>query len=182
MSKVVCDPLYRRHGFPAEIIAHAVCLYFRFPLSLRMVEDMLAARGIIVTHQTIRSWAEKFGRHFARKIKRRSAGCLGDKWHLDEMVVGIGGKKQWLWRAVDQDGFVLDRLVQSRSDANPARRLMFKLLKAQCHAPRVMITDKLRSYDAALRDITTGSSIGRTNVSTIERKIRTSRPDDGSGS
>ncbi len=79
-----------------------------------MVEDMLAARGIIVTHQTIRSWAEKFGRHFARQIKRRSAGCLGDKWHLDECVVAINGEKQWLWRAVDQDGFVLEVLVQSR--------------------------------------------------------------------
>jgi putative transposase len=153
MSKIARDPLYRRHRFPAEIIAHAVWLYFRFPLSLRMVEDMLAARGVIVTHQTIRTWAEKFGRHFARDIKRRSAGCLSDKWHLDEVVVSIGGKKQRLWRAVDQDGFVLDALVQSRRDAKAARRLMRKLLKAQGHAPRVMITDKLCSYDAARRDI-----------------------------
>ncbi|GLR46071.1 hypothetical protein GCM10007880_65890 [Mesorhizobium amorphae] len=94
----VRDPLYSRHRFPAEIIAQAVWLYFRFPLSLRLVEDMLAARGIIVTHLTIRTWAEKFGRHFAKKIKRRSAGRLGDKWHLDEVVVSIGGKKHWLWR------------------------------------------------------------------------------------
>ncbi len=119
MSEVARDPLYRRHRYPAEIIAHAVWLYFRFPLSLRMVEDMLASRGIIVTHQTIRSWAEKFGRHFAREIKRRSAGCLGDKWHLDECVVAINGKKQWLWRAVDQDGFVLE--VRSCRGA-PSRR------------------------------------------------------------
>ena len=156
MSKIARDPHYRRHRFPAEIIAHVVWLYFRFPLSLRMVEDMLAARGVIVTHQTIRTWAEKFGRHFARDIKRRSAGCLGDKWHLDEVVVSIGGKKQWLWRAVDQEGFVLDVLVQSRRDAKAARRLMHKLLKAQGHAPRVMITDKLRSYDAARRDLMPG--------------------------
>ncbi|WP_208246232.1 IS6 family transposase (plasmid) [Rhizobium sp. T1470] len=156
MSEVARDPLYRRHRFPAEIIAHAVWLYFRFPLSLRMVEDMLAARGIIVTHQTIRSWAEKFGRHFAREIKRRSAGCLGDKWHLDECVVAINGKKQWLWRAVDQDGFVLDVLVQSRRNAKAAKRLMRKLLKAQGRTPRVMITDKLRSYDAARRDLMPG--------------------------
>ncbi|WP_174900830.1 IS6 family transposase, partial [Sinorhizobium fredii] len=128
MSEVARDPLYRRHRYPAEIIAHAVWLYFRFPLSLRMVEDMLASRGIIVTHQTIRSWAEKFGRHFAREIKRRSAGCLGDKWHLDECVVAINGKKQWLWRAVDQDGFVLEVLVQSRRNAKAAKRLMRKLL------------------------------------------------------
>jgi putative transposase len=86
MSKIARDPLYRRHRFPAEIISHAVWLYFRFPLSLRMVEDMLAARGIIVTHQTIRDWAEKFGRHFANEIRRRSAGRLGDKWYLDGSV------------------------------------------------------------------------------------------------
>ena len=100
--------LYCRHRFPAEVIAHAVWLYFRFPLSLRMVEDMLAARGVIVSHQTVRLWAEKFGRHFANDIRKRSAGKLGDKWHLDEVVITIGGKKHWLWRAVDQDGFVLD--------------------------------------------------------------------------
>src|SRR5436309_3333684 len=110
-------PSYAGHRFPAEIIAHAVWLYFRFPLSLRMVEDMLAARGIIVSHQTIRSWAEKFGRHFAREIRRRSAGCLGDKWHLDECAVAINGKTQWLWRAVDQDGFVLSGV------GHPGRRL-----------------------------------------------------------
>ncbi|UIK04718.1 IS6 family transposase [Neorhizobium galegae] len=147
------DPLYRRHRFAPEIIAHAVWLYFRFPLSLRMVEDMLAARGIIVSHQTVRLWAEKFGRAFASEIRRRSAGRVGDKWHLDEAVVSIRGKKHWLWRAVDQDGFVLEVLVQSRRDAKAAKRLMRKLLKGQGRAPRVMITDKLRSYDAAKREI-----------------------------
>ena len=120
--------------------------------SLRMVEDMLAARGIIVTHQTIRTWAEKFGRHFANEIRRRSAGRLGDKWHLDEVVVSIAGTKHWLWRAVDQDGFVLDVLVQSRRNAKAARRLMRKLLKGQGRAPRVMITDKLGSYAVAGRE------------------------------
>ena len=89
------------------MIAHAVWLYFRFPLGLRMVEDMLAARGIIVSHQTVRLWAEKFGRHFANDIRKRSAGRLGDKWYLDEVVITIQRKKHWLWRAVDQDGFVL---------------------------------------------------------------------------
>ncbi|TDQ07876.1 DDE superfamily endonuclease [Phyllobacterium brassicacearum] len=110
MAQIHHDPLYRRHRFPGEVIAHAVWLYYRFPLSLRMVEDLLFARGIIVSHQTIRTWAEKFGRNFANRIRRRS-GRFGDKWHLDEVVVSIAGKKQWLWRAVDQDGFVLDVLV-----------------------------------------------------------------------
>lgn len=153
MTQTVRDPLYRRHRFPAEVIAHAVWLYLRFPLSLRMVEDLLAARGIIVSHQTVRLWAEKFGRHFANEIRRRSAGKLGDKWYLDEVVIAIGGKKNWLWRAVDQDGFVLDVLVQSRRDTKAAKRLMRKLLKGQGQAPRVMITDKLGSYGAAKRGI-----------------------------
>jgi len=118
-----------------------------------MVEDMLAARGIIVSHQTIRLWAEKFERTFANQIRQRSRGRLGDKWHLDEAVVSIGGKMHWLWRAVDQDGFVLEVLVQSRRNAKAAKRLMRKLLKGQGPAPRVMVTDKLRSYDAAKREI-----------------------------
>ena len=150
------DPLYRRHRYPAEIIAHAVWLYLRFPLSLRIVEDMLAARGIIVSHQTVRLWVEKFGRNFANEIRHRSSGRLGDKWHLDEVVVSIRGKKHWLWRAVDHDGFVLEILVQSRRNAEAAKRLMRKLLKGQRRAPRGMITDKLRSYGAAKREIMPG--------------------------
>lgn len=156
MTKAARDPLYRRHRFPAEVIAHAVWLYLRFPLSLRMVEDLLAARGIVVSHQTVQLWAEKFGRDFAREIRRRTAGQLVDKWHLDEVVNPIGGKKLWLWRAVDQNGFVLDVLVQSRRNTKAAKRLMRKLLKGQRHAPRVMITDKLRSCGAAKRDIMPG--------------------------
>lgn len=156
MTRYARDPLYRRHRFPAEVIAHAVWLYFRFPLSLRMVEDMLAARGIIVSHQTVRLWAEKFGRRFANDIRKRSAGRLGDKWYLDEAVMTIRGKKHWLWRAVDQDGFVLDVLVQSRRSAKAAKCLMRKLLKRQSRSPRVIITDKLRSYSAAKRDIMPG--------------------------
>ncbi|UXN58219.1 IS6 family transposase [Phyllobacterium zundukense] len=156
MTRLARDPLYRRHRFPADVIAHAVWLYFRFPLSLRMVEDMLAARGIIVSHQTVRLWVEKFGRHFANDIRKRSAGKLGDKWHLDEVVITIAGKKHWLWRAVDQYGFVLDVLVQSRRNGKAAKRLMRKLLRGQGRSPRVMITDKLRSYGAAKRDIMPG--------------------------
>ena len=111
-----------------------------------MVEDILAQRGIIVSHQTIRSWVEKFGRQFAGNIRRRSASKYGDKWHLDEVVITIGGEKHWLWRAVDQEGFVLDVLVQSRRNTKAAKRLMRKLLKEQGRPPRVMITDKLGSY------------------------------------
>ena len=130
------------------MIANAVWLYFRFPLSLRMVEDMLAMRGIVVSHETVRRWAKKFGRDFANKIRRR-APQFGDKWHLDEVVITINGTKHWLWRAVDQDGFVLDALVQSRRDKNAAERLLRKLMRKQSGAPRVMITDKLGSYGAA---------------------------------
>ncbi len=131
-------------------------LYLRFPLSLRMVAYLLAARGIIVSHQTVRVWVDKFGRHFANEIRRRSAEKLGDKWYFDEVVVSIEGNKHWLWRAVDQDGFVLDVLVQIRRITKAAKRLMRKLLKRQRHSPRVMITDKLRSYGAAKREIMPG--------------------------
>lgn len=148
--------LYRRHRFPPDVISCAVWLYFRFPLSLRMVEDLLAERGVIVSHQTVRAWAEKFGRDFAKTIRRRSAGRLGDKWHLDEVVISIRGEKHWLWRAVDQEGFVLDVLVQARRDRQAALRLMRKLLSRQSHPPRVLITDKLRSYSAAKREIMPG--------------------------
>jgi putative transposase len=152
----VTTPRYKRHRFPAEIIAHAVWLYFRFPLSLRHVEDLLAERGIEVSFQTVAEWAAKFGQEYARSIRLRSRGSFADKWHLDEMVVAIKGKKYWLWRAVDADGYVLDALIQNRRNKKAALRLMRKLLKGQCVTPRVMITDKLRSYDAAKREIMPG--------------------------
>jgi putative transposase len=149
------DPLYAGYRYPAELIGYAVWLYFRFPLSLRMVEEMLAARGVSVTYETIRQWGLKFGREFANRIRRR-APRRGDKWHLDEVVITIAGKKHWLWRAVDQQGFVLDVLVQSRRHKKAAKRLFRKLLKKQGCAPRVLITDKLRSYAAAKREIMPG--------------------------
>ena len=142
------DPLYLRHRFPPEVISYAVWLYFRFPLSLRMVEEMLAARGICVTYETVRQWAIKFGDEFSDQIRQR-ASARGDKWHLDDVVISIAGEPYWLWRAVDQNGFVLDVLVQRRRDSCAARRLMTKLLKTAVRPPRVMITDKLRSYSAA---------------------------------
>jgi putative transposase len=146
---------YARHRFPPEVISHAVWLYFRFPLSLRMVEEMLAARGILVSHETVRQWALKFGQGFATQIRRRLP-APGDKWHLDEVVINISGRKHWLWRAVDQHGVVLDILVQSRRDAKAAKRLLRKLLRKQGMAPRVLITDKLASYGVAKREIMPG--------------------------
>ena len=114
-------PRYARHRFPAEVISHAVWLYFRLPLSLRIVEEMLAARGIEVSYETVRQWALKFGQDFANQIRRRFP-ATGDKWHLDEVMITIAGRKHWLWRAVDQHGLVLDILVQSRRNAKAAKR------------------------------------------------------------
>ena len=136
------DPLYQRHRF------HAVWLYFRFPLSLRMVEEMLATLGICVTYETVRQWRKKFDKAFADQIRQR-APARGDKWHMDEVVISIAGEPHWLWRAVDQNGIVLDVLVQRRRDTRAAQRLMKRLVKSAIIPPRVMITDKLRSYGAA---------------------------------
>ncbi len=152
MTTPVCPTSYAGHRFPAEVISYAVWLYFRFPLSLRMVEEMLAARGIIVSHESVQRWAMKFGQNFANQIRRRLPAA-GDKWHLDEVVLKIAGKKHWLWRAVDQDGIVLDILVQSRRDKRAAKRLLRKLLKKQRRPPRVLITDKLASYGAAKGEV-----------------------------
>ncbi len=132
---------YAGHRFPAEVISHGVWLYFRFPLGLRMVQEMLAARGIIVSHETVRRWALKFGQEFANGIWRRLPRA-GDKWHLDEAAIRIAGATQWLWRAVDQSGMVLDVLVQAWRNKQAAKRLLRKLLKRQGRPPRVMITDK----------------------------------------
>ena len=151
MTTPAC-PSYAGCRSPAEIISHAVWLYFRFPLSLRMVDELLAMRGIIVSHETIRQWAQKFGQAFANQIRRRLPRG-GDKWHLDEVVLTIAGVKHWLWRAVDQTGMVLDILVQSRRNTQAAKRLLRKLLKRQCRVARVMETDKLASYGAAQREV-----------------------------
>jgi putative transposase len=147
---------FRRHRFPAEIIAHAVWLYYRFPLSFRDVEDLLAERGIEVSFQTVSEWAAKFGVKFAYQLRRRSHGHFADKCQLDEMVVTIKGRKYWLWRAVDANGYVLDALLQSRRNKRAALRLMRKLLRGQGTTPRVMVTDKLRSYSAAKAELMPG--------------------------
>ena len=143
---------YRGYRFPPEIIAHAVWLYFRFSLSFLDVEDLLAQRGIIVTYETIRQWCRTFGRAYAKRLRHRR-GQLGDTWHLDEPFVKINGRQQYLWRAVDEDGDVLDILVQSRRNRRAAVRFFRKLLKKQGRLPRRLITDKLRTYPAACRTV-----------------------------
>lgn len=148
------DP-YRGFRFPAEIIAHAVWLYHGFSLSLRDVETILAERGIVVSYESIRAWSLRFGRAFANALKRRRPRP-GDKWHLDEVFLRIGGKQHYLWRAVDQHGTVLDILVQSRRNAKAAKRFFKKLLKGLRYVPRVIVTDKLQSYGAAKRKILPG--------------------------
>ena len=144
---------YKRHRFSPEVIAHAVWLYHRFPLSLRHVEEMLLARGIQVSYETIRRWGVKFGPEVAAAVRRR-APRRGDVWHLDEMQVKIGGKPHWLWRAVDAEGYVLDEVVSVSRDKKQARRLLIRCLKAQgWKKPQRIVTDKLRSYGAALREL-----------------------------
>jgi putative transposase len=139
---------YQRHRFPPEIIAHAIWLYFRFPLSLRLVEEMLLERGIVVSYETIRRWAIKFGADYARRLKRK-APTRHDIWYLDEVVISINGEKRYLWRAVDQDGYVLDEIVQTHRDTKAARRLLMRLLRKQGRPPKRIVTDKLGSYAAA---------------------------------
>ncbi len=145
-------PSYHGYRFPPEIISHAVWLYYRFCLSFRDTEDLLAQRGITVSYETIRQWCRTFGRAYARRLRQRR-GRLGDTWHLDEVFVAINGRQQYLWRAVDEDGDVLDILVQSRRNRRAAIRFFRKLLKKQGCLPRRLITDKLRSYPAACRSV-----------------------------
>src|SRR5512140_1013363 len=147
MKTNITPPHYKGYRFPPEIISHAVWLYFRFSLSFRDVEELLAQRGIVVTYETVRQWCLKFGQTYANELKRRRCRP-GDKWHLDEVFLKINGKQHYLWRAVDQHGNVLDILVQSRRDKKAAKRFFRKLLKGFQYVPRVIITDKLRSYGA----------------------------------
>ena len=143
---------YLRHRFPPEIIAQCVLLYMRFPLSFRAVEEAMLLRGVQVSYETIRRWCQKFGQQFANELRRRRPRP-GDKWHLDEVFLKINGQTYYLWRAVDQEGTVLDVLVQSRRNAAAAKRLMRKLMKKLQCVPRVLITDKLKSYGVAHREL-----------------------------
>ena len=139
---------FARHQFPPAIIRHTVWLYLRFTLSYRDVEDLLAERGLDVSYESVRRWVLKFGPLFARELRRRRHRPTS-RWHFDEMAVLIGGEQFWLWRAVDDEGEVLDLLVQRRRDKNAAVKLMRKLLKKQGFARDVLVTDKLCSYGAA---------------------------------
>jgi transposase-like protein len=143
---------YKRHRYPPEVIQYAVWLYFRFTLSFRDVEELLAYRGIEVSYETIRCWCLKFGPQIAKNLKKQRPSP-SRTWHLDEMVVTTGGKRMYLWRAVDAEGEVLDMLMQSRRDTGAALRLMKKLLKNQSVSPEAIVTDGLRSYGAALRQL-----------------------------
>jgi putative transposase len=144
---------YHGYRFPSEIIAHAVWLYFRFHLSFRDVQDLLAERGLIVSHETVRQWCTKYGATFAAGLRRRRVRA-GDKWHLDEVLLKINGKRHWLWRAVDQHGVVLDILVQERRDQAAAERFLHRVLEGEGGAePRVVITDKLASYPPAIKRV-----------------------------
>src|SRR5438270_6738175 len=143
---------YRRHRFPAAIIAHAVWLYHVFTLSLRDVELILAERGVPVTHESIRGWCRKFGADFAKRLRNRRPKP-GDVWHLDEVFIRINGVLHYLWRAVDQHGVVLDILVQGRRNAAAAKRFFKRLLHGRKYRPRRLITDGLRSYGAAHREV-----------------------------
>ena len=143
---------YPGHRFPAEIISHAVWLYHVFSLSLRDVELILAERGITVTHESIRQWSLKFGGDFARKLRRRRPKP-GDTWHLDEVFIRINGVLHYLWRAVDQHGVVLDILVQDRRNATAAKRFFKRLLAGLKYRPRRIVTDGLRRYGVARREV-----------------------------
>src|SRR6202451_3063927 len=151
-GKIAHDDLVCPPPVPPVIIRHAVWLYVRFTLSYRDVEDLLAERGLDVSYETVRRWVWKFGRLFARELRRRRPRPTS-QWHLDEMAVTIAGRQFWLWRAVDDEGEVLDLLVQRRRNKAAAVKLLRKLLKKQGFAPEVLVTDKLRSYGAARSEI-----------------------------
>ena len=145
-------PLYKRHRFPPEIIQYAVWLYYRFNLSHRDIEDMLAERGIAVSYEAIRLWYNKFGPRYAKRLKRRHQG-FGDTFFIDEVFVKIEGKQHYLWRAVDQDGEVIDVFLQTRRDGAAAKRFFKRLIKNHRNEPRKIVTDKLRNYGVTHREL-----------------------------
>jgi len=144
--------IYKRHRFPSDIISYAVWLYYRFNLSHRDIEDLLAERGITVSHESIRLWCIKFGATYSRRLKRQHQG-YGDTFYVDEVFVKINGKLNYLWRAVDQDGEVVDVFLQARRDGAAAKRFFKRLLRGHVGEPRKIVTDKLRSYDLTHREV-----------------------------
>jgi transposase-like protein len=172
---------YRRHRSPPEIIQHAIWLYLRFTLSYRDVEELLAERGLDISYETVRRWVLKFGPAIARRLRQRRPRP-SDRWHLDEMVVRIAGKRMYLWRAVDDEGEVLDMLVQRRRDSRAALRLMRKLLKKQGFVPKLLVTDKLRSYACAFRRLRLTCRHEQGFGKTTWRRTRISQSDDANAS
>src|ERR687893_2111736 len=148
-------PSYKGFRYPVEVIGHCVWLYHRFPLSFREIEEMMLARGIILSHETVRQWCAKFGQPYANALRRRRVRP-GDKWHVDEVFITISGQRRYLWRAVDQHGNVLDILVTSRRGTKAATMFFRKLLTGLQYVPRVLVTDKLASYGVAHRRLMPG--------------------------
>ena len=144
--------LYKRHRFPPAIIQYAVWLYHRFNLSHRDIEDLLAERGIEVSYESVRLWCNKFGPLFCKRLRRKHQG-FGDTFFIDEVFVNIRGQRRYLWRAVDQDGDVVDVYLQTRRDAKAAKRFFRRLLKSHGDTPWRIVTDKLRSYGVAHREL-----------------------------
>jgi putative transposase len=155
MTPPAAPERYKNHRFPGEIISHGGWLYYRFPLSSRDVQELLFERGIDVTHEAIRQRCLKFGQAYANQLKRRRAQP-GDQWHLDAVFLTMHGKRQYLWRAVEQDDKVLDILVQRRRHKPAAKKFFRKLLQGLTYVPRVIITDTLKSYGAAKRELLPG--------------------------
>jgi putative transposase len=146
------DGFYPGYRFPIEVIRHAVWLYHRFCLSLREISELIFGRGIIVSHETIRDWCREFGPDFAAEVKKRRPRP-GTTWHLDEVFLKIQGKQKYLWRAVDEDGIELDVFVTDHRDKKAAKQFFKRLLAGLQYKPKVVVTDKLRSYGAALREV-----------------------------
>ena len=172
---------FKRHRFPADVIRHAVWLYFRFSLSFRDVEELLAQRGIDISYESIRCWTIKFGPQIARNLKRRRH-APSPRWHLDEVICTIGGKRMYLWRAVDDEGEVLDLVVQKRRDTDAALKLLRRLLRNQPVEPEAIVTDGLQSYSAALDVLGLRISTSLADYErTTGRRTRTCRSEGGSG-
>src|SRR5215471_4089241 len=152
VSMNITRSLYHGYRFPPEIISYCVWLYFRFSVSFRDIEELMAERGVTVTYESIRAWCYKFGRDYAKRIRARR-GKLSDTWYLDEMFLKIGGRFQYLWRAVDQDGSVLDILAQPHRDKEAAARFFKMLLRGAMYAPRVVVTDRLASYNTPCAEL-----------------------------
>jgi putative transposase len=169
------SPSYKGHRYPVEVISHGVWLYFRFPLSFREVEELMFERGVTVSYETVRRWCGKFGQQYAGALRRRRPRP-GDKWHLDEVFIKINGEQKYLWRDVDQDGNVLDILVQNRRDKAAARRFLRRLMKKTRTVPRVIVTtNSAPTAPPTARSCPASSTVSR-STSTTGPRTATSRP------